>query len=68
MALPIDLRLLSRGNPQMSTVEHQSIAVCLTLTDAISRTETVDEIYDIALDAIKDGLGVASRRRSLSSS
>jgi GAF domain-containing protein len=59
MALPIDLRLLSRGNPPMSTVEHQSIAVCLTLTDAISRTETVDEIYDIALDAIEDGLGVA---------
>jgi GAF domain-containing protein len=43
----------------MSTVEHQSVAVCLTLTDAISRTETVDEIYDIALDAIEDGLGVA---------
>ena len=36
-----------------------SIAVCLSLTRAISRTRTVQEIYGIALDALASGLGVS---------
>jgi signal transduction histidine kinase/CheY-like chemotaxis protein len=35
------------------------IAVCLTLTRAISQTRTVEEICDIALHALADGLGLA---------
>src|SRR4051812_12024891 len=33
-------------------------AICLALTSAISRTRRVDEIYEAALDALRDGLGV----------
>jgi PAS domain S-box-containing protein len=33
------------------------ISVCLALTDAISRTTKVEEIYHAALDALRDGLG-----------
>jgi PAS domain S-box-containing protein len=35
------------------------VGVCLTLTQAISTTRTVDEIYAIALDTLADGLGVS---------
>jgi len=35
------------------------IAVCLKLTQDISQTRTVEEIYAIALDALTDGLGVS---------
>ena len=35
------------------------MAVCLTLTRAISQTRTVEEICDIALHALADGLGLA---------
>ena len=41
-----------------STVESK-LGVCLTLTDAISRSGTVDEIYRAALDALAEGLGVS---------
>src|SRR5262249_26091518 len=33
-------------------------AICLALTSAISRTQNVEEIYEAALDALRDGLGV----------
>jgi signal transduction histidine kinase/CheY-like chemotaxis protein len=35
------------------------VAVCLTLTRAISQTRTVEEICDVALQALGDGLGVS---------
>ena len=35
------------------------VAVCLKLTQAISQTRTVEEIYAIALQALADGLGVS---------
>lgn len=35
------------------------MAVCLSLTRAISQTRTVEEICDIALHALADGLGLA---------
>ena len=43
----------------MSMVAGSQIAVCLALTRAISRTETVEDIYEAALDALSDGLGVS---------
>src|SRR5207253_1468739 len=33
-------------------------AICLALTSAISRTRKVEDIYEAALDALRDGLGV----------
>jgi PAS domain S-box-containing protein len=45
------LLVIGAVNPQ--------VAVCLALTNAISRTRTVEEIYNAALDAITDGLGVS---------
>jgi signal transduction histidine kinase/CheY-like chemotaxis protein len=35
------------------------MAVCLTLTRAISQTQTVEEICDIALQALAEGLGLS---------
>src|SRR5262245_17795089 len=35
------------------------VAVCLKLTQAISRTRTAGEIYAIALEALAEGLGVS---------
>jgi signal transduction histidine kinase/CheY-like chemotaxis protein len=35
------------------------VAVCLKLTQAISQTRTVEEIYAIALDTLAEGLGVS---------
>ena len=35
------------------------VAVCLKLTQAISQTRTVEDIYAIALQALVDGLGVS---------
>ena len=34
------------------------LAVCAQLTQAIGRTESLDKIYEAALDALSDGLGV----------
>jgi len=35
------------------------IGTCLALTNAISKSRTVDEIYEAALDALSSGLGVS---------
>jgi signal transduction histidine kinase len=43
----------------MMTTAGPRIAVCLTLTQAISQTRTVEEIYALALDALTHGLGVS---------
>src|SRR4051812_20288923 len=37
----------------------QPIAVCLALTRAISRAETLEDIYDATLEALEQGLGVS---------
>src|SRR5689334_10290907 len=42
----------------MNATNH-SIAVCQSLARAIGGTRTVDEIYDIALDALTSGLGAS---------
>jgi hypothetical protein len=39
------------------------VEACLGLTRALSGIRTVDEIYEVALDALADGLGV--RRASI---
>jgi PAS domain S-box-containing protein len=43
----------------MLTAPTPPIGVCLELTRAIGRTRTVEEIYEIALDALASGLGVS---------
>jgi PAS domain S-box-containing protein len=43
----------------MIGVVNPHIAVCLGLTNAISRVTTVEEIYSAALDALTDGIGVS---------
>jgi PAS domain S-box-containing protein len=43
----------------MLTTAGDRSAVCLTLTQAISQTRTVEELYTTALDALADGLGVS---------
>ena len=35
-----------------------ALAVCAQLTQAIGRTDSLDGIYEAALDALADGLGV----------
>jgi PAS domain S-box-containing protein len=40
-------------------VINPQIAVCLGLTNAISRIRTVEEIYEAALDALTEGVGVS---------
>ena len=47
---------VSRGI--MQTNGSQPIATCLALTKAISKSRTVEEIYEAALDALSSGLGV----------
>ena len=42
----------------MQTGENAAVAVCLSLARAIGRSHNVDELCDIALDALNDGLGV----------
>jgi PAS domain S-box-containing protein len=42
----------------MLTSTSSPIATCLALTEAISKSRTVEEIYDAALDALRAGLGV----------
>jgi PAS domain S-box-containing protein len=37
----------------------RAIGVCLRLTQAISRTRTVEDIYTAALDALAEGLGIS---------
>ena len=43
----------------MIGVINPQIAVCLGLTNAISRIRTVEEIYNAALDALTEGIGVS---------
>ena len=43
----------------MIGVINPHIAVCLGLTNAISRINTVDDIYSAALDALTEGIGVS---------
>ena len=43
----------------MPTEVSDHIATCLVLTNAISKSRTVDEIYEAALDALRSGLGVS---------
>jgi PAS domain S-box-containing protein len=45
--------------PLMSTATNSKLGVCLALTGAISRSQTVEEIYAAALDALAKGLGVS---------
>ena len=40
------------------TITSSPIATCLELTTAISKSRTVEEIYEAALDALRAGLGV----------
>src|SRR3954468_2343560 len=48
-----------RGEGHMTpTNDSRSIATCLTLTKAISKSRTLDEIYEAALDGLRSGLGV----------
>ncbi|HET7697048.1 MAG TPA: ATP-binding protein [Vicinamibacterales bacterium] len=47
----------------MATPAASHTAVCLSLTRAIGRSRTVDEIYDATLDALAAGLGI--RRASI---
>jgi PAS domain S-box-containing protein len=42
----------------MTASDSHAIGVCLALTNAISHTTSVREIYEAALDALRDGLGV----------
>ena len=42
----------------MVTSTSSPIATCLTLTTAISKSRTAEEIYEAALDALRAGLGV----------
>jgi signal transduction histidine kinase/CheY-like chemotaxis protein len=42
----------------MAPARTSAIAVCLDLARGISRTRTVEEIYDLALDALAESLGV----------
>jgi hypothetical protein len=43
----------------MLTAADSKLKVCLSLTGAISRSGTVQEIYGAALDALAEGLGVS---------
>ena len=43
----------------MPAAEDSKLKVCLSLTAAISRSRTVEEIYGAALDALAEGLGVS---------
>jgi PAS domain S-box-containing protein len=43
----------------MTTAASDPITVCLALSRAIGSTRTVDDIYTIALNALRDGLGVS---------
>ncbi|MCC7043690.1 MAG: response regulator [Acidobacteria bacterium] len=43
----------------MNVKDPDQMAVCLSLMQAISRAVTMDGIYDAALDALADGLGVS---------
>ena len=42
----------------MLTDASQAVATCLAMTQALSKSRTVQEIYDAALDALGSGLGV----------
>jgi PAS domain S-box-containing protein len=46
------------GLEPMVTSTSSPIATCLELTTAISKSRTVEEIYEAALDALRTGLGV----------
>ena len=42
----------------MTSASDRRLSVCLNLTRAIGTTRTVEQIYEVALDALLDGLGV----------
>ena len=43
----------------MGLQAHSELAICLALTHAIGRAQTVEDIYDIALGSLAEGLGIA---------
>jgi PAS domain S-box-containing protein len=49
---------LGDGLGAMLTTTSSPIATCLALTTAISKSRTVEEIYEAALDALRAGVGV----------
>jgi PAS domain S-box-containing protein len=52
---------VTRDNPAEAGLHTQNMsdaAICLALTSALSRTQNVEEIYEAALDALQEGLGV----------
>jgi signal transduction histidine kinase/CheY-like chemotaxis protein len=55
--LPVPLNDFQENSAMLTTAP--PVAVCLTLTRAISQARTVEEICGIALDALTEGLGVS---------
>jgi signal transduction histidine kinase/CheY-like chemotaxis protein len=55
--LPVPLADFKENSAMLTTAP--PVAVCLTLTRAISQARTVEEICGIALDALTEGLGVS---------
>ena len=53
---------MSTAHKTMLTTANSHFAVCLTLTKAISRTRTVEEIYAAALDALPTAWAYRARR------
>jgi signal transduction histidine kinase/CheY-like chemotaxis protein len=46
-------------DPQLSDFSSHALSVCVSLTDAISRSRTLEDIYTVALDALGNGLDVS---------
>lgn len=55
---PPGLQLAPANGPVIGVI-NPHIAVCLGLTNAISRINTVEDIYSAALDALTEGIGVS---------
>jgi signal transduction histidine kinase len=55
--LPVPLADFKENSAMLTTAP--PVAVCLTLTRAMSQARTVEEICDIALEALTEGLGVS---------
>jgi signal transduction histidine kinase len=55
--LPVPFRDVKENSAMLTTAP--PVAVCLTLTRAISQARTVEQICGIALDALTEGLGVS---------
>src|SRR3954462_6760241 len=56
---PIRSRSHGEGPTTMLTTATTQMTVCLRLTKAISRAQSLDDIYGAALDALAEGLGIA---------